>query len=295
MEPRAVPLMTTLVLCSLGALTAATGGGGAARLQPESPVKVDGGQLQGVAEDGIVSFKGIPFAAPPVGDLRWRPPQPAASGRACARQQNSERTACRDGSDHLRVRVPGPGAPPAQGTASAPTPTPPPPAAAPVVQVPSEDCLDLNVWRPADPNARKLPVMVWIYGGGFTGGSSSSPNTSGAQFAKQGVVLVAMNYRVGRFGFFAFPALSKERPDETKGNYAYMDQIAALQWVRRNIEVFGGDPDNVTIFGFSAGWRVGSQHAGVTDGTRSVPQGDCRVRWLERQRAHRPSDAHGRH
>ena len=119
--------------------------------------------------------------------------------------------------------------------------------------MPSEDCLYLNVWRPADSTARNLPVMVWIYGGGFTGGSSASPNTSGAQFAKQGVVLVAMNYRVGRFGFFAFPALSKERPDETKGNYAYMDQIAALQWVRRNIAAFGGNPDNVTIFGFSAG------------------------------------------
>ena len=95
--------------------------------------------------------------------------------------------------------------------------------------------------------------MVWIYGGGFTGGSSASPNTSGTAFATQGVVLVAMNYRVGRFGFFAFPALSKERPDETKGNYAYMDQIAALQWVKRNIAAFGGNPNNVTIFGFSAG------------------------------------------
>jgi para-nitrobenzyl esterase len=95
--------------------------------------------------------------------------------------------------------------------------------------------------------------MVWIYGGGFVGGSSSSPNTSGVQFAKQGVVLVAMNYRVGRFGFFAFPALSSERPNENKGNYAYMDQIAALQWVQRNIAAFGGNPNNVTIFGFSAG------------------------------------------
>ena len=111
----------------------------------------------------------------------------------------------------------------------------------------------MNVWRPADPTARNLPVMVWIYGGGFTGGSSSSPNTSGVQFAKQGVVLVSFNYRVGRFGFFAFPALSSERPDENKGNYAYMDQIAALQWVRRNIAAFGGNPNNVTIFGFSAG------------------------------------------
>jgi carboxylesterase type B len=95
--------------------------------------------------------------------------------------------------------------------------------------------------------------MVWIYGGGFTGGSSSSPQTSGHMFAKQGVVLVAMNYRVGRFGFFAFPALSRERPNENKGNYAYMDQIAALQWVKQNIAAFGGNPNNVTIFGFSAG------------------------------------------
>lgn len=95
--------------------------------------------------------------------------------------------------------------------------------------------------------------MVWIHGGGFTGGSGASPNTSGVQFARQGVVLVSLNYRLGRFGFFAFPALSAERPGETKGNYAYMDQIAALQWVKRNIAAFGGDPDNVTIFGFSAG------------------------------------------
>jgi para-nitrobenzyl esterase len=95
--------------------------------------------------------------------------------------------------------------------------------------------------------------MVWIYGGGFMGGSSASAFTAGTQFAKQGVVLVAANYRVGRFGFFAFPALSAERPEEPKGNYAYMDQIAALQWVKRNIAAFGGDPNNVTIFGFSAG------------------------------------------
>jgi para-nitrobenzyl esterase len=103
------------------------------------------------------------------------------------------------------------------------------------------------------PSGTKLPVMFWIYGGGFTGGSSSSSFTSGTQFAKQGVVLVAANYRVGRFGFFAFPALSKEHPDELKGNYAYMDQIAALKWVQQNIAAFGGDPNNVTIFGFSAG------------------------------------------
>ena len=193
-------------------------------------VRVDSGELQGVVDDGVVSYKGIPFAAPPVGDLRWRPPQPVAPWTGV-------RPAAEFGADCMQGRF---GPPPAPG--------------APAARAPSEDCLFLNVWRPASaaPGA-KLPVMVWIYGGGFMGGSSSSPNTSGTQFAKQGVVLVAANYRVGRFGFFAFPALSRERPDETKGNYAYMDQIAALQWVKRNIAAFGGDPNNVTIFGFSAG------------------------------------------
>ncbi len=99
----------------------------------------------------------------------------------------------------------------------------------------------------------KLPVMVWIFGGGFVFGSGSSPSNSGVQFAKQGVILITFNYRVGRFGFFAFPALSKEHPEEPKGNYAYMDQIAALKWIQQNIAAFGGDPNNVTIFGFSAG------------------------------------------
>jgi para-nitrobenzyl esterase len=146
-----------------------------------------------------------------------------------------------------------PGTPPAAAVPGTPPASAPTPGGAPAVQPPSEDCLYLNVWRPADTTARNLPVMVWIYGGGFTGGSSSSPNTSGVGFAKQGVVLVAMNYRVGRFGFFAHPASSRERPEENKGNYAYMDQIAALQWVKRNIAAFGGNPNNVTIFGFSAG------------------------------------------
>jgi len=110
------------------------------------------------------------------------------------------------------------------------------------------------VWKPANaaPTA-KLPVMVWIFGGGFVFGSGSFPSNSGVQFAKQGVLLITFNYRVGRFGFFAFPALSKEHPEEPKGNYAYMDQIAALKWIQQNIAAFGGDPSNVTIFGFSAG------------------------------------------
>jgi para-nitrobenzyl esterase len=223
--------------------------------QASGVVRVDSGQLQGVEADDVISFKGIPFAAPPVGELRWRPPQPTP-------RWTGVRQAAEFGRSCMQGRGGGPppgagartGAPAAaaQGAVPAPTPTQVP-AAATAAQGPSEDCLYLNVWRPADPAARNLPVMVWIYGGGFVGGSSSSPNTSGVQFAKQDVVLVSMNYRVGRFGFFAFPALSSERPNENKGNYAYMDQIAALQWVRRNIAAFGGNPNNVTIFGFSAG------------------------------------------
>ena len=222
--------MTRLLWCSLAALAVAMGVGTVALSQTPPHVRVDTGDLQGEVADGVDAFKGIPFAAPPVGDLRWRPPQPAAPWTG-VRQATEFGASCMQGRGG-----------------------PPPAAGAPAVQAPSEDCLFLNVWRPASatPGA-KLPVMVWIHGGGFTGGSGASPNTSGAQFARQGVVLVSANYRLGRFGFFAFPALSRERPDETKGNYAYMDQIAALQWVRRNIAAFGGDPTNVTIFGFSAG------------------------------------------
>ena len=118
----------------------------------------------------------------------------------------------------------------------------------------SEDCLFLNVWTPAvAKKSAKLPVMVWIHGGAFVFGSGSQPDFSGVPFVKQGVILVTINYRFGRLGFFAFPALSKEHPEEPKGNYAYMDQIAALKWVQQNIAAFGGDPNNITIFGESAG------------------------------------------
>jgi para-nitrobenzyl esterase len=220
--------MTTLLLYFLTGVAAM---GVDTDAQQTSPVvRVDSGELQGVVNDGVVSYKGIPFAAPPVGDLRWRPPQPAA-------RWTGVRQATEFGADCMQGRF---GPPPASGAPPGPTS--------------SEDCLYLNIWRPASAaSGAKLPVMVWIYGGGFMFGSSAMPLTSGTQFAKQGVVLVAGNYRVGRFGFFAFPALSREHPEEPKGNYAYMDQIAALQWVKRNIAAFGGDPNNVTIFGFSAG------------------------------------------
>src|SRR5437867_4080468 len=232
--------VTKLLLYFLAGVAAM--GVGTTAQQPRV-VRVDSGELQGVLDDGVVSYKGIPFAAPPVGDLRWRPPQPAAAWPGV-------RQAAEFGADCMQVRFGPP--PPASGTPPAPSARPSP-AASPE-RAPSEDCLFLNVWAPAGaaPGA-KLPVMFWIYGGGFVFGSSALPNTSGTQFAKNGVLLVAANYRVGRFGFFAFPALSGEHPDETKGNYAYMDQIAALQWVKRNIAAFGGNPNNVTIFGFSAG------------------------------------------
>lgn len=227
-EATSVSWLIRVAVCSCVVLTAATTTAIMARSQTPPIVRVDGGDVQGVAADGVESFRGIPFAAPPVGELRWRPPQKAAPW-----------TGVREASDF--------GADCMQGRFG-----PPPSAGAPPARVPSEDCLYLNVWRPAAATAR-LPVMVWIHGGGFVGGSGASPFTSGAQLAKQGVVLVSINYRLGRFGFFALPALSRERPEEPKANYAYMDQIAALQWVTRNIAAFGGDPGNVTIFGFSAG------------------------------------------
>src|SRR4026209_1848930 len=162
-----------LLLGSLAGLAMASAIGTTAFTQSSpSIVKIDRGELQGALADGVVSFKGIPFAAPPVGELRWRPPQPAA-------KWTGVRRATEFGADCMQGRF---GPPPTAAT-GAPTP-----------RMPSEDCLYLNVWRPEDPAARNLPVMFWSYGGGFTGGSSASANTSGAGFAKQGVVLVAMNY-----------------------------------------------------------------------------------------------------
>lgn len=189
-------------------------------------VKIDTGELQGKTEGKIVSFKGIPFAAPPVGDNRWRPPQPV-------QPWTGVRPALEYGSDCMQLPFPG--------------------DAAPLGVTPREDCLYVNVWAPAEGGAAKLPVMVWIYGGGFVNGGSSPAVYSGAHFAERGIVLISFNYRLGRFGFFAHPALTKEDPSGLLGNYGYMDQIAALKWVQRNAAAFGGDANNVTVFGESAG------------------------------------------
>ena len=189
-------------------------------------VKIESGRLQGVARDGVVGFKGIPFAAAPVGDLRWRAPAPVKAWTGV-------RPAAEYGADCAQKPFPG--------------------DAAPLGGTPAEDCLYANVWVPEGSAGKKLPVMVWIYGGGFVNGGSSPAVYDGSQFAKRGVVFVSFNYRLGRFGFFAHPALTKENPAAPLGNYGYLDQIAALQWVKRNISAFGGDAGNVTIFGESAG------------------------------------------
>jgi len=221
------------MLTGIAALAALTAAPAAASAQ-STQVKVDAGALSGAVKDGVLSFKGIPFAAPPIGELRWRPPQPAMPW-------SGVRPAVEYGHDCMQKPFPS--------------------DAAPLGTAPAEDCLVLNVWRPADA-AKKLPVMVWIYGGGFVNGGSSPEVYAGDRFARQGVVFVSFNYRVGRFGFFGFPALTAEHPDEPKGNYGYMDEIAALKWVKRNIAAFGGDPDNVTVFGESAGG--GSVHMLLT-------------------------------
>lgn len=192
-----------------------------------SPVKTESGSLQGVTQGSVESFKGVPFAAPPVGNLRWRAPQPA-------KPWSGVRKADTYSSDCMQVPFPS--------------------DAAPLGTAPSEDCLYLNVWRPAGtPANAKLPVMFWIYGGGFVNGGSSPAVYDGSKFAEKGVVFVSANYRLGRFGFFAFPELTKENADGMVGNYGFMDQIAALKWVQKNIAAFGGDPSNVTVFGESAG------------------------------------------
>ena len=192
--------------------------------QAPAPVKVEGGLVQGTIEDGLTVYRGIPFAAPPVGDLRWREPQPAV-------KWDGTRQAAKFGAACMQGRAPGGNGGPGM----------------------SEDCLYLNVWTPAKSAQDRIPVFVWIYGGGFMAGATSEANYSGELLARKGVVLVSIAYRVGPVGFLAHPELSGETRNKVSGNYGLLDMISGLQWIQKNIAVFGGDPRHVTIFGESAG------------------------------------------
>jgi len=193
--------------------------------QAPAPVKVEGGLVQGAVEDGLTVYRGIPFAAPPVGDLRWRAPQPAVKWDG-VKETVKFAPAC------VQDMMMGPGG-------SGP--------------VPSEDCLYLNIWSPAKSPRDRVTVFVWIYGGGFAGGATSIPTFGGEKLAKKGVMLVSIAYRVGQMGFFVHPELSAETKNHVSGNYGLLDMIAGLQWIQKNIAAFGGDPRHVTIFGESAG------------------------------------------
>jgi para-nitrobenzyl esterase len=189
--------------------------------QPQASIAQ--GALSGTHEGAIGEFKGIPFAAPPTGPLRWRAPQ-SASGWQGVRDASAFGPICPQAVRSGQVKLPQ-----------------------------SEDCLTLNVWTPNGAAGAKLPVMVWIYGGSFTGGGSAFPIYDGLELAQRGVVVVTFNYRLGWLGFFNHPALAAANPGEPTGNFGLLDQVAALQWVQKNIAAFGGDPANVTIFGESAG------------------------------------------
>ncbi len=198
-------------------------------------VKIDSGEVEGAFANGqqVRAFKGIPFAAPPVGDLRWKAPQAEAAWKGVRKAKDFGSHCIQSGSyPDMVFHDPGP----------------------------SEDCLTLNVWTPANAKTGSLPVMVWIYGGGFSTGGTSESRQDGQFLAARDVVVVSMNYRLGIFGFFNHPELTMESPFHASGNYGLLDQAAALAWVHRNIAAFGGDPNNVTIFGESAGSQSVSAH-----------------------------------
>lgn len=220
--------------CLVAAVLLAAPAGLHARPLDGNQVTLADGVLQGAVDDGVIAFKGIPFAAPPIGPLRWRAPQPVA-------KWSGVRDATAYGHDCAQLPFPS--------------------DAAPLGTPPSEDCLYANVWRPATKQA-KLPVLVWVYGGGFVNGGASPATYSGAELAKKGILFFSFNYRLGRFGIFGHPQLTAETGAGELANYNHMDQIAALRWVQKNIAAFGGDPANVTIMGESAGGR--SIHSLVT-------------------------------
>src|SRR5688572_6689168 len=187
-----------------------------------NPVKTASGLIAGVegSTPGMQVFKGIPFAAPPVGPRRWQPPQPPASWDG-VRQASQFGPRCMQGNGSSKDV--------------------------------SEDCLYLNVWTAASSPTERRPVIVWTYGGSLRSGSGSQPDYDGEALARKGVVFVTYNYRLGMFGFFSHPELTKESPDKASGNYGMLDLLATLEWVQRNIAAFGGDPNRVTVMGESAG------------------------------------------
>lgn len=211
-----------------GLLTCAFFGGSAYASSNSLTVATKKGKVQGtLTTDGQVrAFKGIPYATPPVGNLRWQAPQPAAKWQG-VRSAATFGSHCIQTSSYADMTFHDPG--------------------------PSEDCLTLNVWTPANAKPGTLPVMVWVYGGGFTAGSTSELRQDGEYLAHRNVVVVSMNYRLGILGFFAHPELTAESKHHASGNYGLMDQAAALAWVKENIRKFGGDPSNITLFGESAG------------------------------------------
>jgi len=196
------------------------------------PVRLDAGLIRGAdtSVEGIRVFRGIPFTAPPVGDLRWRMPQPVHGWDGV-----------RDATHFGNICI----QPPGRGRLNIAVLPDSPPM--------SEDCLYLNVWTPAEASSDRLAVMVYFYGGAWTEGAGSIPLYDGTALAEKGVIVVTMNYRLGPFGFFAHPALTADSGTNSSGNYGLGDKIASLQWVQQNIAAFGGDPDNVTVFGQSAG------------------------------------------
>ena len=183
-------------------------------------VLVEGGYIQGTVGKDMTVFKGIPFAAPPIGELRWKAPQPVGKWDGILMTTEFAKAPVQATDDMGSI---------------------------------SEDCLYLNIWTPAKSDDEGLPVMVWIYGGGFSQGATSYSYSDGEALARRGVIVVSIAYRVGYLGFLAHPALSGENEEGVSGNYGLLDQIAALQWIQRNINAFGGNPDNVTLFGQSAG------------------------------------------
>jgi len=238
-KPNMTRMAFLLAVGTIAAVTART-----SAMIPEQ-VKTETGLLAGttaVGQTAVRVFKGIPFAAPPLGENRWRAPQPAAKWDG-VRSATAFGAPCTAG-------APLPGRGGARGAAPGQPPAAPAPPREPAR---SEDCLYANVWTSAASPGDKRPVMVWIYGGGFTGGSGGMAWYDGENLAAKGPVIVTFNYRLGSLGFYAHPELAKESGHNASGNYGMMDAIAALQWVKRNIAAFGGDPNNVTVAGESAG------------------------------------------